>query len=216
MYALASSGGKDSTLALHMARRRGIPVTHMFHLYGSEHGRVRFHGYRPELVAAQARAMGLVPIIEPTRGGELFEEDFRAALTRAKQAGLRGLVFGDIWLEEVRRYYQERVEAAGLEHLEMLWQQEPAALLEEFVEAGFRALVTCVWLKALGRDFLGRQVDRQFLRELSALKGVDVCGENGEYHTLVYGGPTFRTPLPVQVHGVHEEPDYAFLDVRLG
>ena len=119
-------------------------------------------------------------------------------------------------LDFIEELGPERVEAAGLEHLEMLWGEDPSALLDEFIGSGFRALVTCVWLRALGRELLGRQVDRSFQRDLAEVEDVDVCGENGEYHTLVYDGPTFLTPLPVQVHGVHEEPDYAFLDVRLG
>lgn len=213
MYAVASSGGKDSTLALYRAQQQGLHVTHLFHAYGVEHGRVRFHGYRPEMVAAQAQALGLKAVIEPTRG-EQFDEDFTLALARAKEAGLRGIVFGNLWLQDVSDYYRRLVEGAGLEHVEILWQQEPAALLEEFVEAGFRAVTTCVWLERLSRSFLGREIDSSFIADLAALDGVDPCGENGEYHSLVYDGPCFQHPLRFTRHGTHDEPNYVFLDVR--
>jgi uncharacterized protein (TIGR00290 family) len=166
------------------------------------------------MIAAQAEALGLEAIIEPTRAGE-FDEDFSLALAKAKEAGLGGIVFGNVWLQDVGDYYRRLVEAAGLEHLEMLWGQEPLGLLEEFVAAGFRAVVASVWLERLGREFLGRELDRKFIADLSRLDGVDPCGENGEYHTLVYDGPCFREPLRFATCGVHPEPNHAYLDLRL-
>lgn len=213
MYAVSTSGGKDSTLALYRAQRRGLSVTHLFHVYGTEYGRVRFHGYRPDVLSAQANALGLAAIIEPTRA-ECFDEDFAAALEKAKAAGIRGLVFGNIHLQDVSDYYRRLVERAGLEHVEAIWNEEPMAVLQEFVAGGFRAVVTSVWLKLLGRQFLGREVGRSFVEDIRALPDVDPCGENGEYHTLCYDGPCFRQPLRFSVHGVHEEPDNLFLDVR--
>lgn len=213
MYAIASSGGKDSTLALHRALERGLCVTHLFHVYGIEHGRVRFHGYRPEMISAQAEALGLEAIVEPTRG-EQFDEDFDRALRKAKEAGLRGVIFGNVSLEDVSQYYREHVEAAGLEYLDVLWGQEPTSVLEEFVDRGFRAVITSVWLKLLGRQYLGRQIDRPFIADICRLDAVDPCGEKGEYHSLVYDGPCFKKPLAFTTHGVHETPEYIFLDVR--
>jgi uncharacterized protein (TIGR00290 family) len=213
MYAVATSGGKDSTLALHEAHRRGLPVSHLFHVYGVEYGRTRFHGYRPSVLAAQADALGLQPLIHPTRG-DCFEQDFAEALRRAAAGGVRGLLFGNLHLRDVSDYYRRLVEGAGLEHREMLWGMKPDAVLSAFVEAGFRAVVTSVWLRHLGREWLGRRVDRDFLRHIRALEGVDPCGENGEYHTLVFDGPPFRRRLEFTTHGVHEEADHVYLDVR--
>ena len=179
-----------------------------------EHGRVRFHGYRPDVLAAQAEALGLAAVIEPT-GAESFDEDFAAALARAAALGLKGVIFGNLWLEEVRDWYRPRVEAAGLEYRDMLWGMEPVAVLEEFIDAGFRAVVTCVWLQRLDRDYLGRELDRSCLSDLVRAEGVDPCGEQGEYHTFVYDGPGFRHPVEFTTHGHHEEGDFAFLDLRL-
>lgn len=213
MYAVASSGGKESTLALYKAQQQELHVTHLFHLYGAESGRVRFHGYHPTVLAAQAELLELEAIIESTRGDE-FDEDFARALGKAKGAGLRGVIFGNLCLEDVRDYYRQHVESAGLEYRDMLWQRDPVSVLEEFVGAGFRAVVTSVWLKLLGRQYLGRQVDRSFIADIVREEGVEPCGEKGEYHTLVYDGPCFREPLRFSTHGIHEEPDNIFLDVR--
>jgi uncharacterized protein (TIGR00290 family) len=213
MYAISSSGGKDSTLALYRAQQQGLPVTHLLSVYGAEHGRVRFHGYRPDVLAAQADALGLEPIIEPT-GADTFEADLARSLARAAALGIKGILFGNLWLEDVRDWYQVRVEAAGLEYRDMLWGEDTRSIFEEFVDAGFRAVVTCVWLKRLDRSYLGRQLDRAFLADVSKLEGVDPCGEQGEYHTLAYDGPNFRRPLAYTTHGVHEDGEFALLDLR--
>jgi diphthine-ammonia ligase len=213
-YAVSSSGGKDSTLALYRARRQGLAVTHMLSLYGTEHARVRFHGYRPDVLAAQAEALGLQALIEPS-GADTFEDDFARALARARAIGLTGVLFGNLWLEDVRDWYRSRVEAAGLEYRDMLWGVEPAEVVREFVDAGFRAVVTCVWLKRLGPDCLGRRLDHAFLAELGEMEGVDPAGEQGEYHTLAYDGPGFAQPVRFTTHGVRQDGDFALLDLRL-
>jgi uncharacterized protein (TIGR00290 family) len=185
----------------------------VLHLYGSEYGRVRFHGYRPQMVAAQAEAMGMQSIVECTRADE-FDEDFALALGKVREAGLEGVIFGNLWLADVQAFYRERVEAAGLSYVDVLWGEEPLAVLRQFVALGFRAVVTSVWLKLLDRSFLGRAIDEAFVEDVARLDGVDPCGERGEYHSLVHDGPCFVRPLEFSVHGVHEEPENVFLDVR--
>jgi len=182
-------------------------------VYGTEYGRVRFHGYKPEMISAQAEALGLGAIVEPTRGDH-FDEDFTLALAKAKDVGIKGLVFGNLHLQDVSDYYRRLVEGAGLEHQEMLWLQEPRSVLSQFVEEGFRAVITSVWLKRMGREFLGREIDRRFIEDVAKMEGVDPCGERGEYHSLAYDGPCFKRPLRFTTHGVHEEQEYVFLDVR--
>ena len=213
MYAAASSGGKDSTLALHEALRQGFAVTHILHVHSTETSRVRFHGYKPELVAMQAECMGLQIIVEPTRA-EQFDQDFEAALRKVTDTGLKGLIFGNLFLEDVREFYQTRVERAGLDYHDVLWKRPTQDVLRDFVELGFRAIVTSVWLDRLDRSYLGRNIDVEFSRDIGAEQGVDPCGENGEYHTLVYDGPCFLKPLPFKTYGVHEESNNVFLDVR--
>lgn len=212
MYAIASSGGKDSTLALYRAQQSGFAVTHLFHLYNSDTSRVRFHGYKPGLVEEQAKLMGLKSIIMPTTSQE-FDSDFKVALETVKQEGLRGIIFGNIFLEEVREFYETRVKSVGLEYYDLLWKQSTKSVLESFIQGGFKAVVTSIWLKKLDRRYLGREINGDFLTDLEK-EAVDVCGENGEYHSLVYDGPCFKKPLPYRICGVHEEMENIFLDIR--
>lgn len=212
MYAVASSGGKDSTLAFYRAQQSGFNVTHLFHIYNIDTTRVRFHGYKNNVVEEQARLIGLESIIMPTRSPE-FDDDFRTALETVKHKGLRGVIFGNIFLDDIREFYETRVRAVGLEYYDILWGRSTKSVVEEFIRSGFKAMVTSVWLKKLDGKYLGREIDGDFLAELEEEK-VDVCGENGEYHSLVYDGPCFKKPLPYRICGVHEETDNIFLDVR--
>ena len=214
MYAVASSGGKDSTLALYRAQQSGFVVTHLFHIYNTDTSRVRFHGYQPSLVEEQAKLIGLKSIIMPTRSQE-FDTDFKIALERVKQEGLKGIIFGNIFLEDVREFYQTRVKSVGLEYYDILWGQSTKSVLESFIQSGFKAVVTSIWLKKLDRKYLGREININFLEDLEK-ENVDVCGENGEYHSLVYNGPCFKKPLLYTIHGTHEEMDNVFLDIRYG
>lgn len=213
MYAVASSGGKDSIFALYQARKQGFTVTHIFHIYNPDSSRVRFHGYKPEIIKRQARAMGLKRIIIPTRSQE-FDRDFKKALKKVKQKGLKGIIFGNLFLEDIREFYESRVKAAGLEYYDILWGFPEKLLLENFIKKGFKAIITSVWLKKLDRRYLGRKIDEEFLKEIEKEKDISICGEKGEYHTLVYDGPCFKKPLLYKIYGVHEEKENVFLDVR--
>jgi len=212
MYAIASSGGKDSTFALYLAQLSGFSVTHVFHIYNLDTSRVRFHGYKPDLVEEQAKLMGLKSIIMPTRS-QKFDDDFKLALERVKHEGLKGLIFGNVFLEDVREFYETRVKSAELEYHDILWKRPTESLLENFIKIGFKAIVTSIWLKKLKREYLGREINEEFLLDIRK-EGIDVCGENGEYHSLVYDGPCFKKPLSYKVYGVHEEERNIFLDIR--
>jgi len=213
MYAIASSGGKDSTFALYRAQKNSFRITHLFHIYNPETSRVRFHGYSPSLIAEQARSMGLKSIIMPTRTEE-FDEDFKLALEKVKQLGLKGIVFGNISLLDVREFYETRVNAVGLEYYDVLWGQSKKSIIHNFIENGFKAIITSIWLKRLNRSYLGRAIDEGFLKDVEKEEGVDICGEDGEYHSLAHDGPCFIKPLPYRVCGIHEEMENIFLDVR--
>jgi uncharacterized protein (TIGR00290 family) len=213
MYAIASSGGKDSTLALYRAQQSGFAVTHLFHIYNTDTTRVRFHGYKPNIVEEQAKLLGLESIIIPTRSQD-FDNDFRTALETVKHSGLKGIIFGNIFLGDVREFYETRVRSVGLEYHDTLWGQSTKSVLESFVQSGFKAVVTSIWLKKLDRKYLGREINGNFLEALEK-EAVDVCGENGEYHSLTYDGPCFKKPLRYRIFEIHEEMENIFLDVRI-
>ncbi|MFW6202364.1 MAG: diphthine--ammonia ligase [Gemmatimonadota bacterium] len=195
-YALSWSGGKDATLALDRAVREGLDVPILFNIYEGSSGRVRFHGVRRELIRAQADALGLELIQAHTGSDDDFDAVFGRVLDELRDRGVRGVVFGNIHLADVRGWYEERTTARGFEHLEPLWGAEPVALAEEFIARGYHARVVSVNLELGSADWIGRELDRRLLRALSSAPGIDPGGEHGEYHTFVYDGPLFRRPVP--------------------
>lgn len=193
-YALAWSGGKDSTLSCHRARQRGYPVSRLLTVYEGDTGRTRFHGVRRGLIEAQAASLGLDPVLESTHP-EDFEEAFGRALDRLVEAGVEGVIFGNIHLEDVREWYETRVTGRGLRHVEPLWGEPPRRLLREFLAAGYRTVICSVNLE-LGRpEWLGRELDGVLAEELEAAPDVDCCGERGEYHSFAWAGPLFGEPV---------------------
>jgi uncharacterized protein (TIGR00290 family) len=187
------SGGKDSALALDRAWRAGRNVTRLISFYDGSTGRVRFHATRVEMLEAQAGAIGLELTTLPTTWEEM-QGRLVALLESLAAEGFKGVVFGDIHLADVRAWYEDRVTAAGLEHIEPLWGGPSSVLLQEFVASGGRAVVTCVELAKLDPSWLGRVVDPEFMADIAAT-GIDVCGENGEYHSFAFAGPVFTRPV---------------------
>lgn len=211
-YALMWSGGKDSYLALRRARNRGLGVTTLVNFYDEPSGRVRFHATRHELIAAQAFALGLRLHQHPTRT-DTYEAAFVAALDQLRDAGYRGVVFGNIHLADVRAWFEERVRAAGLEHDEPLWLEPSERLLREFIDTSARAVVTCCEVAKLPASWLGRMIDDAFATEIARLPAVDPCGERGEYHSFVYDGPLFAEPVAWRPGPIHEEAGFAQLEL---
>ena len=163
--------------------------------YDAESERVRFHATRVELIRSQAAATGARRLLALGTSWPEMEARLLEVLAQLRSEGCAGVVLGDIHLADVRAWYEERVTAAGLDHIEPLWGDPPAALLGEFVASGGRAVVTCVDLERLDESWLGRTVDPEFARDISGLD-VDACGENGEYHTFAFAGPAFTQPVP--------------------
>lgn len=211
-YALASSGGKDSTLALHRAVTRGLRVTHLLSVVDAESGRVPYHGLRRELLDAQAEALGLELVLEEA-GPDGFEEALARGLDRLVDDGVRGVVFGNIHLEDIREWYEERVTGRGLEHVEPLWQGEPARLAREFVHFGYRGRIISVNLEDGEPAWLGRDVDAGLLEEIASRPEIDPCGEKGEFHSFVWDGPLFRRPVRTREGGTLEVEGHRLLDL---
>lgn len=211
-YAVAWSGGKDSLHALHRAERRGYRVTHLFNIYEASSGRVRFHGIRRALVVAQAEALELA-LLQEASGPDAFEEAFNRTLDRLEAQGVKGVVFGNIHLEEIREWYEARTRTRGFDHVEPLWGGEPLGLVREYMALGYRSLVVSVDLSRGDPDWVGRELDPAFVRRLIWRRNVDPCGERGEYHTFAWGGPRFREPVTFRRGVLREREGHRFLDL---
>lgn len=211
--ALMSSGGKDGTLALDRARRMGLDVRWFASIFEGNTGRLRFHGVPHQLVEAQARALGLEPVFKRTHPDD-FETTFARLLDDLTSRGCTGLLFGNIALADVRAWYETRVTAAGLQHLELVWGEPSMEVAYEVVERGYRALVVSVNLAMRAVRFLGREMDADLLTEIGITDDLDPCGERGEYHTFVFDGPEFRAPVPFTVGERMEREGHRFLDLQ--
>jgi diphthine-ammonia ligase len=210
-YALMWSGGKDSALALRRATAAGRRVTRLVNFHDAATGRVRFHATRVAMIQAQADSAGIelraIGTSWPEMDARLTEE-----LAAMRAEGFSGVVFGDIHLADVRAWYEDRVKAAGLEHIEPIWGDAPARLLREFVDGGGRAVVTCVDQSRLDDSWLGRIIDERFADEIAALE-VDPCGENGEYHSFAFRGPELARPVTWRPGERRSESGFSQLDL---
>ncbi|MBX0292903.1 diphthine--ammonia ligase [Hymenobacter sp. HSC-4F20] len=191
------SGGKDSALALyHALRNPALHVTDLLTSINAHYGRVSMHGVRVALLQAQTERIGL-PLTQlalpENPDMAQYEQQLRTTLVPLQARGIRYSVFGDIYLEDLRRYREQQVAQVGMEALFPLWQRPNAELLREFFALGFRAVVVCVNEQYLDASFCGRLLDEEFLRDLPP--GVDSCGENGEYHSFVFDAPYFSHPI---------------------
>ncbi len=198
---LSWSAGKDSALALHeLLQSPAYHVQALLTVVTREYGRVSMHGIRRSLLERQASAIGL-PLEEVVISSHGSNADYEAAmaevLARHKEAGVTAVAFGDLFLEDVRRYRERNLARVGLGALFPLWQRDTRELAHSFVRLGFRAITTCVDTSALDARFCGQPLDERFFAGLP--EGVDPCGENGEYHSFVSGGPIFRSPVPYAV-----------------
>jgi uncharacterized protein (TIGR00290 family) len=195
---LSWSGGKDSALALHQLRASPrFEVAGLLTTVTEEYDRISMHGVRRRLLERQAGALGL-PLttvgIEPAAANRSYETRMEAALAGVRERGIRTVAFGDLFLEDVRRYREEMLARVGMAALFPLWGRDTDALAREFLDLGFRAVLTCVDGEQLDGAFVGRGFDAALLRDLPP--GADPCGENGEFHTFVHAGPGFREPVP--------------------
>lgn len=210
-YALMWSGGKDSALALQRATAAGMPITRLINIHDAATRRVRFHATRIEMIQAQADAAGIELRAISSNWPDL-ERRLVAELAALRSEGFAGVVFGDIHLADVRAWFEDRVKAAGLEHIEPIWGEEPIRLLSEFVEAGGRAVITCVDLTRLDSSWLGRIIDERFVDEIASTQ-TDPCGENGEFHSFAFQGPVFARLVSWKLGEKRSEAGFSQLDV---
>lgn len=197
---LAWSGGKDSAIALRVLRNDGVDVEALLTTIASDYDRSSIHGVRRVLYERQAAALELslhAVELPPEPSNEQYETAMADALGRYDPTVLDGVGFGDLFLEEVRDYREDRLAGTGFAGYWPLWGEDTAALASRFIDAGFEATLVAVDGRELDASFAGRRFDHRLLDELPA--DVDPCGEHGEFHTFVHGGPGFAEPVPLEV-----------------
>jgi len=196
---VAWSGGKDSALALREIQRDGrYRVAALLTTVTAEYDRISMHGVRRTLLRRQAESLGLPleeVVISPGASNDEYEANMGVAIAalRTRSAGLDSVVFGDLFLADIRAYRERLLARIGMRGLFPLWRRDTRALAHEFVRVGYRAALVCVDSAQLAGEFAGREFDDDLLRDLPP--EVDPCGENGEFHTFVYAGPGLREPL---------------------
>ena len=195
------SGGKDSALALHkILESDEYDVRYLLTSVNSHWQRISMHGVRRELLKRQAKAIGidLIEILLPEMPSmEVYEAELNQRLDRLVDDGVTHSIFGDIFLEDLREYREKQLGRKGLTGIFPLWKVPTADLIEEFLDLGFKAITVCVDGNKLDRSFCGRLIDRSFINDLP--EDVDVCGENGEFHTFVFETPYFSQPVDFTV-----------------
>ena len=213
---IAWSSGKDSAWALHEVRRAGeYDVVGALTTITETFGRVSIHGVREELLMAQLAAAGLPPIIVQIPypcSNETYEARMAAATADAKAAGITHMIFGDLFLQDVRSYREQKLAGTGITPVFPLWGRPTPALAREMIAAGVEAYLACVDCKRLAKDFAGRRFD-QALADFPAT--VDPCGENGEFHSFVAAGPMLRGAVPVDVGETVERDGFAYADLMI-
>ena len=211
---LSWSSGKDSAWALHVLRRSGVNVAALLTSVNETAGRVSMHGVREEVVRAQAAAAGLplsiVSLPWPCTN-EIYETRLRAAVERAVAGGFTHVAFGDLFLEDVRRYREARLEGTGLAPLFPLWGIPTGALAAEMIAGGLRARIATLDPRVMPRELIHASFDDRLLAALPP--GVDPCGENGEFHTCVTAGPMFSAPVGVDRGIVLEREGFVYGDL---
>jgi uncharacterized protein (TIGR00290 family) len=212
------SSGKDSAWLVHaLQRTSGLELGALLTTVNEAAQRVAMHAVRIDVLQAQADAIGLplwqVPIPSPCPN-DVYERAMAAAVQRAVGEGFTHVAFGDLFLEDVRRYREARLAGTGLTPLFPLFGADTAALASEMIQGGLRARITCLNPRVLDRSFAGREFDESLLADLPA--SIDPCGERGEFHTCAYDGPMFRERVAIETGITVERDGYVFTDMVVG
>jgi uncharacterized protein (TIGR00290 family) len=209
------SSGKDSAFALVEARRLGLAeAVGVLTTLTEEYDRVAMHGVRHSLLDRQIAALGLPAIkvmIPSPCPNEIYESRMAEVCAAIKAQGIHHIIFGDLFLADIRAYREEKLAAVGMTPIFPLWQRETRGLAQEMIASGLVAHLACVDPRQLDRSFAGRRFDVALLGDLPP--GVDPCGENGEFHTVVSAGPMFSAPIEVSVGVTVVRDNFVFTDI---
>jgi diphthine-ammonia ligase len=214
LYLASWSGGKDSCFAVYKAKQRGMKVAGLMNCVSHENGRVSFHGVDARLIQAQASLLG-IPLLQKETTPDRYADEFKEGVrTLAEGNDITGMVFGDIYLDEHLAWVEGVCRDIGISAIEPLWGQDTSVLIKAFVAAGFRSVIIAGNVDCIDREWIGKTVDDTFIEYLNKRPDVDPCGERGEYHTLVVGGPLFNGSIEITGGEIIERNGYRFFDVN--
>ena len=209
-YISSWSGGKDSCFACYLALGQGYRISYLVNFISKEFNRVSFHGTEAGLIQLQSQAIG-IPLLQKATTGNGYEQEFKEAVKSLLPQGVKGMVFGDIFLQEHRGWVERVCGDLEIEAFEPLWNKKTEKVLSDFIDAGFEAIIVSAKAELIDEEWVGRRVDRGFMQYLKA-KNIDPCGENGEYHTLVVDGPLFNQRIEIVESRTINRDNYWFLD----
>lgn len=195
------SGGKDSALALYQAKKnKDHEIASLLTTVTKDYDRISMHGVRQSLLEKQSACLGL-PLnkvfISKSKSNREYESKMKNFLLGQKAKGVSSIVFGDVFLEDLRLYRENNLKKVGLQAFFPLWKTNTSNLAKRFIDLGFKAIITCVDSRVLSKDFVGREFNQQFLADLPP--SIDPCGENGEFHSFVYAGPICKQPIACKI-----------------
>jgi uncharacterized protein (TIGR00290 family) len=199
---LSWSGGKDSAMALHaLLESERYEIVSLLTTVSEQYGRISHHGVRVELLEQQAAALGIplhkLYLHQENCSLEDYEAVMKKAMLEYKDNNVLTVAFGDVFLQDLREYRQRNLAKVGMEAIFPIWGRDTNEIVRTFIDLGFKAYLTCVDCEKLGREFAGRSIDENLIRDLP--DAVDPCGENGEFHSFVYDGPIFQRPVGLSV-----------------
>lgn len=211
-FVMSYSCGKDSTLALHKLIKAGHEPVGLLVMVNKDMDRSWFHGADHRLLEKFSKALE-IPLLLCPSGGDEYHLEFEKGLKRAMELGAEMAGFGDIDIENNRRWCEERCRAAGLKAAFPLWQQGREKIVQEIISEGYCCIIKSIDNQLLPKELLGKQLDSETL-EIMAARGIDICGENGEYHTIAVDGPIFRHKLEIQTGSILEFGERSVIDLR--
>ncbi|MCK9602867.1 MAG: diphthine--ammonia ligase [Candidatus Omnitrophica bacterium] len=211
------SGGKDSCLACYKAMKEGYQIKYLLNFISRESKRGCFHGLEGKLLKLQGERIG-IPLVQEEVSPDMkkYEEEFKEAVTKLRGKDIEAMVFGDIYLLEHESWIERVCGDLKIKPLEPLWENSPEKIIDEFIQSGFKAIIVSCKADIMGKEFLGRQIDKSLAKELKQ-KNICPCGEKGEFHTLVVDGPIFSKPIEIlEAEPIIKEGFWKhwFLDIR--
>lgn len=201
------SGGKDSSYALHKVLQEGLyEIKYLLSTFNGNYHRLSMHGVREELIEAQAESIGipLLKVFVYEANNAEYEQQMEAMFNKVKAEGIKAVIYGDIFLEDLRQYREDKMRPTGLTCVFPIWKKDTNKLVQSFINEGFKTIICCINDGYLSEDYIGKIIDENFIDSLPG--NIDACGENGEFHSFCFDGPIFKYPIDVKPGEITYKP----------